>query len=117
MPSENDGRPDMGETMASAVFVLTKHAQEFCARGVFQSSVERTMSGPRRVLWSVVTASVMFGAFHTFYSLPLALTSLAGRLLWGWLYHRHGTLLGVAISHFLIGNGLSVIDVGLFFIS
>lgn len=97
-------------------YFLVAPIQEFCTRGVFQGSVERTMTGRRKGLWAIIVTSVMFGSFHTYYSLQLALSSMVASLLWGWLYRRHGTLLGVSLSHLLIGEALGFIDVGLFII-
>jgi len=93
-------------------YFIAAPAQEFIARGVFQGSVERTMSGRFRSIWAIVTTSVLFGVFHTFYSVPLALISILASLIWGWLYARHGTLIGVSISHFLIGNALVLLEFG-----
>ncbi len=101
---------------ASNLFIWTYFvaapAQEFIARGVFQGSIERTMCGRWRTGWAIVTTSVLFGVVHTFYALPLALASVLGSLVWGWLYARHGTLAGVSVSHFLIGNALVFLEFG-----
>jgi len=92
------------------VYLLVAPFQEFVARGVLQSSISRLLYGRHATLWAIVTTSVLFGVTHTFYSLPLALTTTAASLFWGWLYSRQGTLVGTSISHFLMGNALVLLD-------
>jgi len=91
-------------------YLIIAPAQEFVTRGVLQSSIARLLYGRYSTAWAIVTTSVLFGVTHTFYSLPLALTSMAASLFWGWLYSRHGTLVGTSTSHFLVGNTLVLLD-------
>lgn len=79
--------------------------QEFIRSGVLQTSLERNLGANR---WSpagaVVLSSCVFGSFHIFYSIGMALLTVFSGLLWGWLYTRHRTIVGISLSHFAIGN-------------
>ncbi|NCA77020.1 MAG: CPBP family intramembrane metalloprotease [Alphaproteobacteria bacterium] len=101
------GRPFIEEkefgTMFLYLYVLNAPVQEFLARGVLQSSIGRILMGKRRMFWAVVSTSMIFGMLHTVYSLPVALITLLASLLWGWLYIRHQTIVGVSICHLLVG--------------
>ncbi|MCC5835686.1 MAG: CPBP family intramembrane metalloprotease [Opitutales bacterium] len=85
-------------------YLFVAPTQEFVGRGVFQSSIQRMIHGRFRNVWAIVTVSMLFGVLHTFYSMPLAFAAVVGGIVWGWLYNRHQTIVGVSISHFLIGN-------------
>ncbi|MBN1200079.1 MAG: CPBP family intramembrane metalloprotease [Bacteroidales bacterium] len=84
-------------------YVVNAPVQEFLARGVLQSSIGRILMGKRRMFWAVVSTSLIFGMLHTVYSLPVALITLLASLLWGWLYVRHPTIIGVSVCHLLVG--------------
>jgi len=90
-------------TLFFYTFIFSAPLQEFLARGVLQSSAERILMGKYKVVWSVVSISLIFGAIHTVFSLPFALLTFFVSLLWGWLYTRHHTLIGVSISHLFMG--------------
>lgn len=110
---EMAGKPLLDLAAVNGIFwayLLVAPLQEFVARGVLQSSVSRLLGGRYATFWAIMTSSVLFGVTHTFYSLPLALSTMAASFFWGWLYSRHGTLIGCAISHFLIGSALVLLD-------
>jgi hypothetical protein len=86
------------------LYIVSAPVQEFIARGAIQSAIERTMAGRHRGAWAVLTSSVLFAACHVHYSLPMATSSLLAGLIWGALYLRHRTILGISLSHFLIGS-------------
>jgi membrane protease YdiL (CAAX protease family) len=41
-------------------------------------------------------------------TVPFSLGIAAGGLVWAWLYHRSGSLLGPWLSHFLVDLGIMV---------
>jgi len=47
--------------------------------------------------------------FHIHESIVLGLTSISFSTLWGLMYVRHRTIVGISLSHFLIGNWAGVI--------
>jgi membrane protease YdiL (CAAX protease family) len=90
-------------TLFLYLFFISAPMQEFLVRGVLQSSAERIITGKRKIFWSVVSISLIFSALHTIYSLTFALLTFTVSLLWGWLYARHHTIIGVSICHLLMG--------------
>lgn len=79
--------------------------QEFLVRGGLQGSLNEFLYGTKNMkLWtSIFVSNLLFITFHLHTSITFsALTFLPG-LFWGWLYARHKTLVGVSISHVLVG--------------
>ena len=76
--------------------------QEFIARGVGQGSLERFMvdAHPSR---PVLVASSLFAILHLHLSLEAAVLTFVVSLLFGWLYQRHHTLVGVTALHVVLG--------------
>ena len=78
--------------------------QEFVARGVLQSSLSRFFTSGNTTLRAILVSNALFSAVHIHVmSGLLAIVVFVPGLLWGWLYSRHPTLIGVSISHLLIG--------------
>ncbi len=87
-------------------YLLIAPFQEFIARGVIQGSVERIMPGKYNFVWAIVVASMLFSVSHIFYSVELAIITMVSGFLWGYMYTKHRNIIGISISHFLIGNYL-----------
>ena len=85
--------------------LYTLHApfQEFVVRGCLQGALQEFLRGTYRQSVAVVGSNLIFSAFHLYLSLGFAIVTFLPGLLWGWLYRRHETLVGVALSHVLIG--------------
>ena len=98
-----------GVGWAFALYPIVAMIQEFSARGILQGALERLLVGTWKRTKAVLAASVIFGVFHVFYSVELALLSIGASLLWGALYARSRTLIGPILSHFVIGNFLILI--------
>jgi hypothetical protein len=49
------------------------------------------------------------------HSISLSLSALLTSWLWGWMYNRHKSLVGVSVSHFLIGNAAGLMGFWTFF--
>ncbi len=92
------------------LYLVFAPVQEFLIRGVFQSSIERILVGPHATRLAIVTSSLLFAALHATFTLPFALVSLIASLFWGVMYARHRTLIGVALSHVLLGSMFSLLD-------
>ena len=86
-------------------YALFTPAQEFITRGALQSSLQMFVGDETRgKLWSAILLSnLMFAAAHSHTSFGLAVAVLVSGLFWGWLYAKQRSLLGVSVSHFLIG--------------
>jgi membrane protease YdiL (CAAX protease family) len=46
----------------------------------------------------------MFSVFHEHLGLAFSITGLLPGLFWGWMFSRQRTLVGVSISHAIIGT-------------
>jgi len=76
--------------------------QEFIARGVGQGSLQRFMP-EAHYLKPIVIASMLFGILHLHLSIEAAFFTFILSLLFGYLYYRHKTLIGVIALHFSLG--------------
>jgi CRP-like cAMP-binding protein len=88
----------------NATYLLVAPLQEWLARGMFQTSVERLLPFRRSGLAAVVIVSLVFAMFHLHISMSLSRAALATSLLWGWMFLRHRNLAGISLSHFLLGT-------------
>ncbi len=84
-------------------YTLLSPVQEFIARGVLQSSFERFYGEKNRVFLSILISNALFSAAHVHLSSLFAATVFIPGFLWGYLYHRHRTIIGVSFSHIVIG--------------
>ncbi|MGD2149068.1 MAG: cyclic nucleotide-binding domain-containing protein [Desulfobacterales bacterium] len=82
--------------------------QEFIARGCFQSSFQNFLMGKYRTLTAVVISNLMFSMTHLHISISFALVAFIPGLFWGWQYARHQTLIGISISHIIMGLSASI---------
>lgn len=89
---------------AATIYMLFVPLQEFIFRGAIQGSLQNLLSGPRRTFWAVSLASILFSMSHFHLSVVAALISFIPSFFWGILYARHRTLLGVCVSHILLGS-------------
>jgi membrane protease YdiL (CAAX protease family) len=78
--------------------------QEFIGRGAVQGTLEKLLDIRYRGFFAILVTTFLFGALHMMISLNLAIASFITGWLWGWMYHRQKNLIGVSLSHFLIGN-------------
>lgn len=77
--------------------------QEFISRGALQSSFEEFLMTPHKKVWAILLSNLMFGMTHFIISPWFGMLSFVPGLMWGWLYSRHRTLVGVIVSHEIIG--------------
>lgn len=91
-------------------YFLVAPIQEFITRGVLQGSMARLLCNRYANFWAIIMASILFGVTHTHYSFWLSIASVFSGLLWGYLYTRTENIIGISISHFLLGNYLLLLD-------
>jgi membrane protease YdiL (CAAX protease family) len=87
--------------------------QELAIRGVMQTSLLRLLGNPTGLwLWAAILLSnLVFAAVHVHMSVSFALVALLCGTFWGWMFHRQQSLVGVSLSHILIGSwGLTVLE-------
>ncbi len=86
------------------VYLPVAALQEFISRGVIQTTIESVLDKPYATLQAILTASALFGLVHIQLSLGIAFASFVCSLYWGYLYIQKRCLVGVSISHFMIGG-------------
>lgn len=79
--------------------------QEFIVRGCVQTSLQTLLVGSTGVVkWNaIIISNLIFASAHSHTSLGFALSVFVPGLFWGWLFYRQKSLVGVSISHTLIG--------------
>ncbi|CEG57560.1 Cyclic nucleotide-binding domain/CAAX amino terminal protease family protein [Legionella fallonii LLAP-10] len=90
-------------TLIFAYLIFTP-IQELICRGALQSSLQEFLSGPSKNWWAIIMSNILFSVTHLHISIGLALSVLLPGLLWGWMYSRYKTLVGVSLSHLIVGG-------------
>ncbi len=83
------------------IYILFSPAQEFIFRGVLQSALQRLLTGRRRIIRGIIVSNLIFLMVHFHFDFAFLIFPLG--IFWGWLFLRHRTLIGVSLSHMLIG--------------
>lgn len=97
--------------IAYGLYTVLSPVQEFVARGLLQGSLHELFTGRAAPLRAIVVANAIFSISHQHLGLAYALAVFIPGLFWGWLYWRQRSLLGVSVSHVLIGLwGTGVLD-------
>ncbi len=87
-----------------AAYLFVAPTQELIGRGLLQNSIEKFLTGARRTLLAIVLTSVQFGVVHLHFSFWTGIMAMLSGLLFGAIFARQRTLLGVSISHFILGT-------------
>lgn len=86
------------------LYGLHSPIQEFIARGVLQGSLQHFFSGKNVTFRAIIVSNALFSATHVhLMEGMLGIIVFIPGLFWGWLYSRNSNLIGVSISHLLIG--------------
>lgn len=94
-------------------YVVFAPFQELIYRGGVQGPLSHFLTGRWRQGLAIVGANIIFSAAHLYVSPGLAATAFVAGLFWGWLYARQRGLIGVAVSHVLLGFwAFEVVDLG-----
>ncbi len=92
------------QTFNFILYGMHSPIQEFIVRGVLQGSLQHFFVGRNVIAKSVIVSNALFAATHVhLFGGLLAILVFVTGLFWGWLYSRHENLIGVSISHILIG--------------
>lgn len=86
---------------ALIMYIIFSPIQELIFRGVVQTSWQRFSTGAHRTLVAITVTSILYLNAHFYWSLSILV--LIPSFLWGWLFARHRTLIGVSMGHMLIG--------------
>ena len=93
-----------------ATYVPHSAIQEFIARGVGQGSLQRFMPDAH-FMKPIVIAGMLFAILHLHLSISAAVFTFFVSLLFGYLYYRHKTLIGVTVMHVLLGISATALGV------
>lgn len=86
------------------LYLVVAPLQEFLARGVCLTSIERNVTGRYSMPAIIILSAIAFGLPHMTFSVTFALWGMVGGVIWSILYLRHRTIIGVSISHYLVGS-------------
>lgn len=89
--------------LTSIAYAAFSPIQEFIARGGVQSAFQELLISKHSGLIAIIIANLMFSMTHLHISTTIAVAVFVPGLFWGWLYHRHKSLIGVCISHIIVG--------------
>ena len=94
-------------------YVVFAPFQELIYRGALQGSLSHFLTGQKRQWQAILGSNIIFSAAHLYISPGLSITAFFAGLFWGWLYARQKSLLGVSLSHILLGFwAFEVVDLG-----
>lgn len=78
--------------------------QELSCRGFQQTRIERLLTSNRRTQVAILLSAAQLGVVHLHYSFRIGLISFVGAVLFGFLYARHRTIIGITIAHYILGQ-------------
>jgi CRP-like cAMP-binding protein len=113
--SLNPGEHEISGFFSLAIvflYLLFVPVQEILTRGALQSSLQILLVNKYKIFWSIVISNLLFSVMHSHVSLSFGLSTYIVGLFWGWMYARQKTLVGVIISHLMVG-GWAIFIVGL----
>ncbi len=97
-----EGRTVWLETLFLYVLIIAP-LQEFMVRCGLQKALTIFLSGKHKVFFAILVSCIIFSTVHSAYPPLMIILSFIGGLFWGWLFYRHNTVIGAAISHGLVG--------------
>jgi CRP-like cAMP-binding protein len=83
-------------------FVLAA-AQEIIVRASIQNPLSQFLMGKYRVFWSIVISNAIFASTHVHINALFPFLIFFPGLFWGVMYFRQRSLVGVIVSHTLVG--------------
>ncbi len=91
-------------TMAyAALYLAMIGAQKVVIHGVIQSTLRRGVGGSQGRWVAILGSAAVFSVLHLHVSLWFALMTVPIGVFWGWMYERQRSLVGVTVSHGLVG--------------
>ena len=94
-------------------YVVFVPLQELIYRGAIQGPLEHFLTGRWRRWLAIVGSNVVFSSAHLYISAGLSISAFGAGLFWGWLYARQRGLVGVSVSHMVLGFwAFEVVDLG-----
>ena len=90
--------------LVEVVYFVFTPVQEFITRSGMQAPFELYLEGRHARLAAIVLSSVIFSSMHLHYGFVFAMAVLPMGAYWGWMFSRQRSLLGVTVSHLIVGN-------------
>lgn len=87
----------------AGIYTLFAPVQEFFARGVIQGTLQKFLTGRLIKARAIAISTLLFSVTHVHLDLAFAFMTIIPSIFWGIMYARQDSLLGVSISHILIG--------------
>jgi CRP-like cAMP-binding protein len=101
------GRPFDIEFYLFAITLYMIHAplQELVARAGFQGALQNFIpTRPGKVNWqAIVISNLLFAAAHSFIGFWFCVAAFVPGLFWGWMFAKQRSLVGVTVSHVVVG--------------
>jgi CRP-like cAMP-binding protein len=91
--------------LAIFLYILFSPIQEFIARCASQMPLYLFMSGSEtfRKWNAIILSNLLFATAHSFLGLLLSAVVFIPGIFWGWLFHKQRSLVGVSVSHIILG--------------
>jgi CRP-like cAMP-binding protein len=85
-------------------YLLFTPVQEFIVRGALQSSLRMFLKGGTADRWkAIILSNLLFSSGHVLITFGFAMMAFIPGLFWGWLYDKQRNLIGVSVSHAILG--------------
>lgn len=103
------GSAQLGAVLLILSYMISVPLQEFAVRGAVQGTLQELFIGKFKTFFAIIASNLLFSASHLVLNLNLTLNFIVAfvvfflGLFWGWQFSRHRTLVGVCISHLMIG--------------
>ncbi|MEO1232437.1 MAG: CPBP family intramembrane glutamic endopeptidase, partial [Myxococcota bacterium] len=86
-----------------AIYLAFVPAQELIFRGFLQSCLRSFFVSRHRAIEANLATNLVFFVTHLHLSVPLGIAAFVAGLVWGQLYERQNSLVGVSVAHALVG--------------
>lgn len=77
--------------------------QEFAARGGVQGAFTEFLTGKHKDIKALLIANLLFSMTHIHISIVIVFVVFLPGLFWGWRFMRQHSLIGISISHIIVG--------------
>ncbi|WP_397600633.1 cyclic nucleotide-binding domain-containing protein [Silvanigrella sp.] len=86
-------------------YIIFVPIQELIVRSGIQSALQKFLTGSKtKTMWSsIILSNILFAGGHSHISAGFALSVFIPGIFWGWLFAKQNSLIGVSVSHILIG--------------
>ena len=85
-------------------YVICAILQTIGCNGFVQSSIKNLTKNKYAILGSIFSSTLLFSSFHVDLNFMFAIIVIPALLFWGIMYNKQNSLVGVSISHIIIGT-------------